>query len=72
MAYNSNNHKKKVARILAVYSSIKEADIPDTRIVAKKLPEHDIHISYRTLMNYKNIKPSELVTNQLNLFAKAS
>ncbi|MEO7212643.1 hypothetical protein [Mucilaginibacter sp.] len=71
MAYNSNNHKRRVAQILEVYNGLKESDVPDTRIVAKKLPEKGIHISYRTLMNYKGMKPSELQTEQLNLFAIA-
>ncbi|QTE39515.1 hypothetical protein J3L18_10800 [Mucilaginibacter gossypii] len=59
MAYNSKNNKKKIAHIMSVYQSIKEADIPDTRIVAKRFPEHGINISYRTLMYYKSMKPSE-------------
>lgn len=41
------------------YSELKERDVPDTRIV-KRLAEHyNIFISYRTLMNYKGMKPSE-------------
>jgi hypothetical protein len=72
VAYNSRNHKKKIAHVLSVYQSLKETDIPDTRIVAKKLPEHNIHISYRTLMYYKSMKPSENQETQLSLFAQAS
>jgi hypothetical protein len=71
MAYNNKNHLKRVALILEVYNEVKESDIPDTRIVAKKFPERGINISYRTLMNYKNMKSSEFSTDQLNLFACA-
>ncbi|MBD1394275.1 hypothetical protein [Mucilaginibacter glaciei] len=71
MAYNNKNHLKHVAHVLSVYKELKEADIPDTRIVKKRLPERNIHISYRTLMYYKGMKPSELNPEQLNLFAQA-
>lgn len=62
----------RVAHVLEVYKSIKERDIPDTRIVGTLWREHNIRISYRTLMYYKSKKPSELQTPQLSLFANAS
>ncbi|MEZ2337675.1 hypothetical protein AB6735_18660 [Mucilaginibacter sp. RCC_168] len=72
MAYNSNNHKMRVAHVLEVYNSIKERDIPDTRVLTILKRDHNILISYRTLMNYKGKKPSELNTNQLSIFDIAS
>lgn len=70
MAYNKANHLKKVRRIIEVYLSIKEGDIPDTDIVRIHFPKHDIFISYRTWVTIKSMKPSEYKeeTAQLNLF----
>ncbi|WP_410221922.1 hypothetical protein [Pedobacter sp.] len=68
MAYNNNNKNKHIALVMEVYHKVKQPDRPDTKIVAFDLPQHNIHISYRTLMNYKAKKPSEYLT-QLSLFA---
>ncbi|WP_370997436.1 hypothetical protein [Mucilaginibacter sp. RCC_168] len=62
----------RVAHVLEVYNSIKERDIPDTRVLTILKRDHNILISYRTLMNYKGKKPSELNTNQLSIFDIAS
>ncbi|ADY51530.1 hypothetical protein Pedsa_0958 [Pseudopedobacter saltans DSM 12145] len=67
MAYHRTNYLKKVSHIMAVYQEVKEPDIPDTKIVAKVFPKHNIYISYRQWMNLKGLKPSEY-KNQLSLF----
>lgn len=67
MAYNRDNYLKHVAHIVEVYNKVKEPDKPDTRIVSKVFPEHNIHISYRTWMNIKNMK-SQQFKNQLSMF----
>lgn len=75
MAYTRNNYIKNVARIVAIYNSLKELDKPDTRIVHNEFPKHGIFISYRRWMYIKAMKPSEYSTpsfadpNQTTLFA---
>lgn len=56
MAYNSNNYYKKIKRIIQVYNEAKTPDIPDTFIVSKVFPKHDINISYRQWMNIKGMR----------------
>ncbi|MFD2874053.1 hypothetical protein ACFS5N_16340 [Mucilaginibacter ximonensis] len=58
MAYNRSNQQKRVNYVMNKYNELKESDVPDTRIL-KRLAEYNIFISYRTLMNYKGMKPSE-------------
>jgi hypothetical protein len=68
MAYISNNKKKEIKRVLDIYKSVKEYDKPDTFIVKNTFPKHGIFISYSTLMNYKNLKPSDLLTDNTPLY----
>ena len=68
MAYNSNNKKAQYRYIIELYKSIKQEDIPDTQIIRHKFREKGIFISYRTWMNIKAKKPSELNDGQLTLF----
>lgn len=67
MAYNRNNHLKKVASIIALYNRVKEPDKPDTYILRVVFPKHNIYISRRTWVSYKGMKPSEY-KQQLELF----
>lgn len=71
MAYNRNNHLKRIASIVAVYNNHKNDDVPDTAIVRNIFPKHNIHISYRTWMYIKGTPISSLPKNQLSLFATA-
>lgn len=59
MAYTRENHLRQVQYMMSVYKQVKEADIPDTRIVSKIFPRYNIFISYRQWMNIKGMKPSE-------------
>jgi hypothetical protein len=59
MAYNSSNYIKHVQSIVELYKSVKQADIPDTFIIAKVFPKHGIFMSYRKWMYIKSMKPSE-------------
>lgn len=59
MAFNKDFHRQRVARIMEVYNSVKEQDIPDTFILRNIFPKHGIYISRRTFINYKGMKPSE-------------
>jgi len=77
MAYNPKNKLRAFRRILAIYSEVKQEDIPDTFIVAKVFPKHHIYISLRTWMTIKHLDPAELQyegdkdfvdPNQLQLF----
>jgi len=68
MAYNSKNKKAQYRYIIELYKSVKQEDIPDTRIVRHHFPEKGIFISYRTLMSIKAMKPSDLNDGQLKLF----
>lgn len=68
MSYNRNNYLKNVQYIMKVYRSVKEPDLPDTRIVANHFPKHNIFISYSTWKNIKGMKPSEYNSTQLALF----
>lgn len=67
MAYNRANQQKRINYILSIYKAAKEADKPDTFIVRHVFPKYNIFISYRTLMYYKGLKPSEY--KQPTLFA---
>ena len=69
MAYNQNNKNKRSMYILDVYKSVKQQDIPDTYILRNIFPKHGIFISYKTWMQIKGAKPSQLAPpNQLSLF----
>jgi hypothetical protein len=68
MAYNRNNYLKTVRFIVDVYNTVKEHDVPDTKILRVEFPKRGINISYRTWMNIKNMKQSELPAQQLVLF----
>ena len=70
MSYNSNNYNKWVNEVIKLYRSLKTPDIPDTEIIRREFPRHNIHLSYRQWMNIKG-RPlkKEAPTNQLNLFA---
>jgi hypothetical protein len=69
MAYNSNNKLRQFKHILDVYQAVKQEDIPDTFIVSKVFPKHNIFICYRKWMYIKGMKPSDLnPTNQMSLF----
>ena len=68
MAYNSKNKKRQYRYIIDVYKQHKQDDIPDTFIVEKVFPKHNIFISYRTWNTIKGLKPSVLQNNQLSLF----
>ncbi|RQO78096.1 hypothetical protein DBR40_09100 [Pedobacter sp. KBW01] len=67
MAYNRNNHLKRVESVVNLYHQVKEQDVPDTYILRVVFPKHNIFISRRTWVNYKGMKPSEYRT-QLALF----
>lgn len=66
MAYNRINQTAHYKRIIEVYNSIKQSDIPDTRIVKHQFPKYGIFISYRTWCKIKGMKPSDLKTNSEN------
>ena len=69
MAYNQRNKLKQYQRIIDIYNEIKQPDIPDTQIISKELPKHNVFISYRTWMSIKGMKPSELdYDGQLAMF----
>lgn len=69
MAYNRINHCKRVARIIEIYGRLKETDKPDSEIVRNQFPKAGVYISYRTWMNIKGMKQSELpVLRQATLF----
>lgn len=70
MAYNKNNYNKRTRLIIALYKTVKNEDVPDTEIVRRIFPQHNVFLSYRQWMNIKGTPiPSEIPTNQLNLFA---
>jgi hypothetical protein len=57
MAYNSDNHNKKVKYVMELYREWKtrKEDIPDTRFVKYELPKHGFAMSYTGFINgYKN------------------
>jgi hypothetical protein len=57
MAYNSDNHEKKVAFVMEKYREWKQRkeDIPDTRFVKSVLPTLGLPMSYTGFMNgYKH------------------
>lgn len=58
MAYNRHNQQKRVNHVMEKYKLLKESDVPDTKVIKRLRIEHNIFISYRTLMNYKGMKPS--------------
>lgn len=61
MSYNKTNYYKRARFIIQVYNSVKNPDLPDTRIVANLFPKHGINISYRQWMNIKGTKiPKDL------------
>lgn len=60
MAYHNQNRLRRIAHIIAVYNSLKEYDVPDSRIVSQEFPKHNIYISYRSWMDIKNMKMSDL------------
>lgn len=61
MCYNKKNYHKRLRFIIQVYNEHKNPDIPDTKIVAKIMPNHGINISYRQWMNIKGAKiPKEV------------
>lgn len=69
VAYNRNNHKKRVAYIVSVYNDHKHHDVPDTYILRNVFPKFNIYLSYRQWMNYKNMPAREVQnTGQLRLF----
>ena len=68
MAYNRNNYLKQTRYIVEIYNSVKECDKPDSHIVRFIFPKHNIFLSYRTWMNIKNMKSSELNPAQATLF----
>lgn len=67
MAYNRHNQQKRVNYVMEKYNELKERDVPDTRILKRLAADYKIFISYRTLMYYKGLKPSEY--RQPTLFA---
>ncbi|MBS1747099.1 MAG: hypothetical protein JST21_13090 [Bacteroidetes bacterium] len=70
MAYTPDNHIKRKQAIKAIYDSEKHHDIPDTFIVTRVFPKHNIYISYRTWMNIKhNFSETRKNERQLSLFA---
>lgn len=71
MAYNSNNYNKWVKEVIKLYNDLKTPDVPDTEIIRREFPRHNIYLSYRQWMNIKGrpVKREE-PTNQLNLFAE--
>jgi hypothetical protein len=60
MKRNDINYSKRIEAIYDVYVSTKQYDIPDTMIVKKYFPKHNIYISYQTLMRIKKLKQKEL------------
>jgi hypothetical protein len=57
MAYNSDNHKTKVAFVMNIYREwkLRREDIPDTRFVKSELPKFGFKMSYTGFMNgYKH------------------
>jgi hypothetical protein len=71
MAYNKINYNKRARIIIALYKAVKNDDVPDTEIVRRIFPQHNVFLSYRQWMNIKGTPiPSEIPTNQLALFAE--
>jgi hypothetical protein len=71
MAYNTLNHRKRVRYVLDVYRKHKECDVPDTYIIRNIFPKHNIFLSYRQWMNYKNMPEREVSATclrQLRMF----
>jgi hypothetical protein len=69
MAYNRKNYIKKIRSIVEIYKAEKHYDVPDTHIVSKIFPKHNIFISYRTWTNIKGTPLAEKTSeNQLSLF----
>jgi hypothetical protein len=71
MAYTRHNYIKRIRRITEVYNQLKHHDVPDTFIVAKEFPKHNIYISYRQWMNIKGTPLTSVTTvneNQLAMF----
>lgn len=72
MAYNSENHEKKVAFVMEKYKEwkLRKEDIPDTRFVKSVLPQLGFTMSYTGFMNgYKHRgKKKEGNKRQLSLF----
>lgn len=66
MAYNRNNHLKKIRYAVGVYNEHKHDDLPDTYIIRVIFPKHNIHIAYRTWMNWKGTPQTN--STQLQLF----
>lgn len=64
MPYTRDNYIKKARYIREVYHSVKEEDIPDTRIVRNIFPRHHIYISYRQWMNIKNMRVNRMVVQE--------
>lgn len=64
MPYTRDNYIKKARHIREVYHSVKEEDIPDTRIVRNIFPRHHIYISYRQWMNIKNMRVNRMVVQE--------
>lgn len=54
MAYNNSNQKRYIEYVFKVYNQYKAPDVPDSKIVKKKFPEHGIFLSYSGWMNIKN------------------
>lgn len=69
MAYNRNNYLVQVKRILTIYNAEKKEHIPDTYIVRVVFPKHNINISYRTWVNIKGLRPSDLAPKPTQLIA---
>jgi hypothetical protein len=71
VAYNRKNYLKTVRHITEVYASVKETDVPDSKIIRHEFPKRGIYISYRTWMNIKNMKQSDVVQQpyrQIDMF----
>lgn len=68
MAYNNRNYIKSINYIVGIYQANKQEDIPDTFIVRRIFPKHNIFISYRTWMYIKNRQEETVKDNQLALF----
>ena len=56
MAYNKTNYYKKLRHMIQVYNDAKTPDIPDTFIISKVFPKHNINISYRQWLNIKGMQ----------------
>ncbi|MGE0931679.1 hypothetical protein [Peijinzhouia sedimentorum] len=70
MAYNRDNYIKFAKHVREVYHSVKEEDIPDTRIVKHIFPAHNIFLSYRQWMNIKALRMNRNSDKQqISLFA---